>query len=230
MRGGALRNSMAIQRQIQMGVSSINEPIFVWQTWRAPYCEVEVRRGKEQFNPATKQRFSEEVWKFRVRYDEVVGLDTSMRVLYDGMTFNIKASLPDGHRHVDCVIECTVQGSIVGDAALKVFLKENIPVGEISVGYPGFTVQVTGGVGPYIFGIVSGTLPFGLFIQDTTGLVFGTPTNIGTYEDIVLGVTDADGNTAQLPPIVIVITAATPGFDSTLITFDSTEFTFDMTN
>lgn len=205
MRGSALRNSIEIQRKVQVGVDSLNAPNFVWQTWRTPLCEIEVRRGREHFDPGTKQRYSEEVWRFRTRYEEVVGLDTTMRVVHNGMNFDIKAPLPDGQFQRDCVIECTVQDSRVGSAPLSIAITEAIPDGAVGVAYAGFTITAAGGTAPYAFAEESGTLPQGLVLDASTGAVSGTPLASGETSGISIQVSDADGTIATLPDFSITV-------------------------
>jgi hypothetical protein len=43
------------------------------------------------------------------------------------------------------------------------------------------SVSATGGVGPYIFSVAGGSLPSGLTLNPTSGLISGTPTATGTF-------------------------------------------------
>lgn len=207
MRTGSQRNPITIQRQVQVGKDKLNSPIFVWSNWRAEiFCEVETRRGKEQFDPIANIRYSEEVWRFRTRYDEVVGADTSMRIIHEGSTFNIKAILPDGQRHDDCVIEATVQDAVLGSRPLAIAITDSINTGTVGVAYS-LQLRVTGGTAPYVFTLLSGTLPTGLSIGSGTGLINGTPSATAS-NSCVFKVADAAGDIAQLPAVQIVIEAA----------------------
>lgn len=204
MRTGALRNLLTIQRKVQVGVTDLNEPKMVWQDWRTDIpCEVEVRRGREHF--ANQQRYSEEIWRFRTRYDEVVGLDTSMQILHEGMIFDIKAPLPDGQRRSDAIIECTVQDSVIGAKPLAIGILEMIPAGEVSEVYAGFTITVTGGLAPYTISVDTGPAPPGLAVNASTGAVTGTPTAAGTFNPVFKAV-DAAGDTVRLPAITMTVT------------------------
>jgi len=53
-----------------------------------------------------------------------------------------------------------------------------------------FQPSRTGGIGPYVFSIASGTLPTGLSLNTTTGLITGTPT-VSAPSTLTLRVTDA---------------------------------------
>jgi hypothetical protein len=54
-------------------------------------------------------------------------------------------------------------------------------------------MSVSGGSGPYTFSIISGTLPNGLSLNTSTGVVSGTPTTTGTYT-FTSKVVDKNGN------------------------------------
>jgi len=53
--------------------------------------------------------------------------------------------------------------------------------------------SVNGGYTPYVYGIVSGTLPTGINLNTSTGLVSGTPTVAYPTANVVFKVTDATG-------------------------------------
>ncbi|CDX26671.1 hypothetical protein MPL3356_60490 [Mesorhizobium plurifarium] len=207
MRAGSQRNPIEIQRKVQVGVDSLNAPKMVWQTWREPFAEITVLRGREHFDPQTKQRYSEEVWQFCVRYIEVEGVDATMRVLHNGMEFDIKAIRPDGQKQIDCILECTVQDAVLGPAPLSIAIKQAIPQGNVGVAYGGFSLTAAGGSGTgYTFAISSGTLPAGLALNASTGAISGTPTAAETSA-VVFKVTDSAGAVAPLPSIDLTMTA-----------------------
>lgn len=207
MRTGALRNTLTVQRQVQVGTTSLNEPNFQWADWKADvFCEVEVKRGREHFDVTQRKRYSEEVWRFRVRWSEVEGLDTSMKIVHEGMDFDIKAVLPDGQYRRDCIIECTLHDGVLGSAALAIAITESIPSGSVGEVYGGFSVSASGGTAPYTFSVASGALPTGLSLNASTGAVSGTPTGAGSSA-VVFRVTDADGATSDLPSVTITVAA-----------------------
>lgn len=203
MRGGALRDQLVIQRHVQAGVNALNEPTMVWQTWAEPFCEVMTRRGREHFDPTTRQRYSEDVWRFRVRHFEVIGLDTTMKIEFRDMTFDIKAVLPDAQYSFDVIIECTTQDSALNGAPLSIAITEEIPDGEAAVVYAGFSVTGSGGSGTKTYAIAAGSLPTGLSLSSSTGAVSGTPTTPGAYP-VTFKVTDSTG-TATLPSVTITV-------------------------
>ena len=56
-------------------------------------------------------------------------------------------------------------------------------------------LAVSGGTAPYTWSIVSGSLPFGLSLNSSTGVVSGTPTLVGVY-DFTVSVSDSNSYTA----------------------------------
>ncbi len=67
--------------------------------------------------------------------------------------------------------------SIVINTALAI-TTTSLPGGSVGAAYSG-TLQATGGVQPYTWTITSGTLPTGLTLNASTGVISGTPTTTG---------------------------------------------------
>ncbi len=89
------------------------------------------------------------------------------------------------------------------------------PLGTGTVGSP-FSRQLiaTGGTTPYVWSLVSGSLPVGLGLSPG-GLIVGTPTAIGT-SDFTVKVTDAE-NTSVQKALVITVIALGTGYDSQFV-------------
>lgn len=205
MRIGSQRGIFTLRRRVQVGVTASNEPNFIWQDWRPDiFCEVSVKRGKEQFDPIAKKRYSEEVWQFRTRYDEIVGIDATMKIAHEGNSFDIKAIMPDGQRHWDCLIEATVTDGALGGPALTIAITSFIDLGVVGSAYQ-LQIEASGGAAPYQFDVASGSVP-GLEI-DGAGLISGTPTTAGSFP-LSIQVTDSTGATETLPSFEIVVEAA----------------------
>lgn len=65
-------------------------------------------------------------------------------------------------------------------------------VGQTGYSFSPLTA-VTGGTAPYTYEVQSGTLPAGLALNATTGVVSGTPTTVQTAANVVFRVKDANG-------------------------------------
>lgn len=73
-----------------------------------------------------------------------------------------------------------------------------LPCGEYGQSYTG-TLLATGGVEPYFFEVISGTLPTGLTLDEDTGIISGTAPSVATLPvDLIFQVTDADDETATV--------------------------------
>ncbi|MHC4714273.1 MAG: putative Ig domain-containing protein, partial [Planctomycetota bacterium] len=94
----------------------------------------------------------------------------------------------------------------------------SLPDGEVGVAYSQ-TLQATGGVTPYSWAVVSGSLPAGLSLNSSTGEISGTPTAYGTSNFTVevtdsQGVPDSDQKALSIyvaPANLVITTASLPG-------------------
>jgi hypothetical protein len=73
------------------------------------------------------------------------------------------------------------------------------------VAYAGFTVIASGGTPAYTYSVASGSLPSGITLNSSSGVVSGTPTTAGSYAGIVIRVTDAVAATANLASFTITV-------------------------
>ncbi|MHC4714189.1 MAG: beta strand repeat-containing protein, partial [Planctomycetota bacterium] len=80
--------------------------------------------------------------------------------------------------------------SITVDPAPLVITTSSLADGQVGVAYSE-TLAATGGVTPYSWAIVSGSLPAGLSLSSSTGEISGTPTTGGT-SNFTVEVTDSD--------------------------------------
>jgi hypothetical protein len=73
----------------------------------------------------------------------------------------------------------------------------------VGTGYSA-TMAVTGGKAPYTFSLISGSLPAGLTLNTTSGVISGTPTTAGTYT-FTTKVVDSNGNADTDTCSIVVI-------------------------
>lgn len=83
---------------------------------------------------------------------------------------------------------------VVAPAVLAITSASTLPNGTIQSTYS-TRLQAAGGTIPYMWSITAGSLPAGLSLASTTGIISGTPTSSGSYS---VGVTASDsGSPAQ---------------------------------
>jgi hypothetical protein len=79
-----------------------------------------------------------------------------------------------------------------------------LPTAEVAQTYSA-TLSATGGVAPYGWQIVGGTLPNGLTLDPSTGSISGTPTQSGT-KNLTLQVTDSESDPQTATAAVALVT------------------------
>lgn len=107
----------------------------------------------------------------------------------------------------------TAAGTIVVAAAPSLALPVP-PTGEVGQPYSN-QLTVTGGTGPFTWSIPTGTLPAGLSLAATTGLISGTPTAAGSAT-VTVKVTDAFGQNASQDITLVIRAASTVSLDTSV--------------
>ncbi|MGD0824090.1 MAG: putative Ig domain-containing protein, partial [Terriglobales bacterium] len=115
-------------------------------------------------------------------------------------TYNFTAQVVDSKGNTASA-SCSI---VVTPAALTLSCPTG--TGQVGVGYSS-ALMASGGVAPYTFSIVSGSLPPGLTLNTSTGAITGTPTTAGTY-NFTAQVVDSKGNTATASCSVVVSSTA----------------------
>lgn len=67
-----------------------------------------------------------------------------------------------------------------------------LPDGYVGTPYSATTVSATGGIAPFAWSVSTGSLPPGITLSSTSGIIAGTPTTAGTYSATVV-MTDGAG-------------------------------------
>ncbi|MGY3582194.1 hypothetical protein ACVIGB_000881 [Bradyrhizobium sp. USDA 4341] len=70
--------------------------------------------------------------------------------------------------------------------------------------------SASGGTAGYVYAVASGSLPPGITLDPSSGLLSGTATALGAYANIVVRVTDSKNTTVASAPFTITVTDATP--------------------
>jgi len=89
-----------------------------------------------------------------------------------------------------------------------------VTTGTVGAAYAGFTVTAAGGTSPYTYSVASGSLPAGITLNSSSGVVSGTPTTAGVYASIVIRATDAVSATADLASFAITVSAGAAPLDA----------------
>jgi len=130
--------------------------------------------------------------------------------------------------------------SIVVNPALSV-TTTTLPAGVIGTVYPGATLAAAGGITPYTWSISTGSLPAGLSLNASTGVISGTPS--GTFSGTVnftVTATDNESPTKQTasanlsiaisaPPLKVTTTSLAGGSVGTVYTNQTLQATGGIT-
>jgi hypothetical protein len=117
-------------------------------------------------------------------------------------TVDIKVTTPDGTSATGSADKYTFASSSLSVTTTS------LPGGSVGTAYSQ-TLAASGGVTPYTWSVTTGTLPAGLSLDDSTGIITGTPTAAGT-SDFTVTVTDSTTPTAltATKALSIVISAS----------------------
>ena len=115
-------------------------------------------------------------------------------------------------------LSITINGASGGTLSITT---TSLPSGVVSTDYIG-TVGVSGGVQPYTWSVTVGTLPAGLSLDTSTGVISGTPTAQAT-SNFTVTVTDSTTPTAQtksqaLSIIISTVAACTSSGNESVLT------------
>ena len=123
-------------------------------------------------------------------------------------TYNFTAKVMDSGGNT-ATASCSI---VVASAALA--LSSPTGTAQVGVAYSS-ALLASGGVAPYTFSIVSGSLPPGLTLNTSTGAITGTPTSAGTY-NCMAQVVDSQGSMATASCTITVTSAGTSSTTTSL--------------
>jgi trimeric autotransporter adhesin len=78
----------------------------------------------------------------------------------------------------------------------------SLPVGSLNAQYMQ-VLSAAGGVTPYVWSLNSGSLPPGLTLNQTSGVISGTPTQVGSFS-FTVGLTDSGGNITSRSLMIVI--------------------------
>ncbi len=141
--------------------------------------------------------------------------------LPDGLTIDLTSGLISGTPTTPGTFTFTIQlrdaicqlaqanGSIFvpGIGPPLAIICDSPPAGTVGVPYGPHQFPASGGTAPYTYSVLSGSLPDGLVLDTTTGILSGIPTATGTFA-FTIQVEDSLGATADTGVCTIVISSA----------------------
>lgn len=101
-------------------------------------------------------------------------------------------------------------------AALPTLLEATPPAGDVGAAYS-LPSTHTGGTGPFTYSLASGTLPDGLTLDPTTGIISGSPT-AGGSSTVTVRLTDGFGQTADNQITIVVRTPSSVSLSASTAT------------
>lgn len=104
-RAGAYRYLLSVQHLVTDASpqnSPEGEPLQTWVELTQVWGEIAPQGGRELFNAAAEER--QVTVLIKTRY--FAGLDASMRIVYEGLYYNIKNIVDVKNRHIEYLLAC----------------------------------------------------------------------------------------------------------------------------
>jgi predicted RNA-binding protein with TRAM domain len=132
--------------------------------------------------------------------DSTTGVITGTPSVAGSDTFTVTATDDNGRT--------TSEGTTVVVSADPSISTSSLPAAQVGVAY-NEDVTGVGGSNPYAWSVSAGSLPTGLAIDTTTGVITGTPSAAGS-DTFTVTLTDADAETVTLGYVISVAPAPAP--------------------
>lgn len=150
---------------------------------------------------------SVELLGFNIAPNQQLDLSFTARAPQSAGTYNFQWQLYQEGVGVFGQSSVNVQISVTGEVAPPAITSPSSFDATVATPF-GHELQATGGTTPYTWSITSGSLPPGITLNGTTGVISGSPTTAGSYP-FTVQLRDAQGRTAQRA-ITITVTAPAP--------------------
>ncbi|MGH9728530.1 MAG: putative Ig domain-containing protein, partial [Candidatus Acidiferrales bacterium] len=121
-------------------------------------------------------------------------------------TFNFSAQVQDSSSPLATVTRSLAVTVSTTTPQLQI-TTGSLPAGQVGTAYQA-TFAATGGTQPYTWSATSGSLPSGLTLNSSTGVLSGSPTQQGTF-GFTIRAADSTGQSATAP-MSVAITSSTP--------------------
>lgn len=108
MRSGKNRAEVQILHMQEGTKDEYGVPAITWVPFVTPdpNANVFIKRGGEQFKNGVS--YSADVAVFTFRYEDVVGINTTMRLSLEGQLYEIKSILPDLMKHESTIVDAVI--------------------------------------------------------------------------------------------------------------------------
>lgn len=111
LNSGRMQHVIRFEEPYTSSAGRANEPMTSWRKWRDAYAEIRNTPGREfyqqgpNYPSTTGQTRTDQIFKFTCRYFDVLGVQHTMRIKFEGKYYNITDIQPDHRNLSETVIE-----------------------------------------------------------------------------------------------------------------------------
>ncbi|WP_370677637.1 phage head closure protein [Pleomorphomonas sp. PLEO] len=112
MRSGRNRAEVQILHMQEGTTDEYGVPATTWPVFIEANASVFIKRGGEQFKNGVS--YSADTAVFTFRYEDVDGINSTMRINFDGQLYEIKSILPDLMKHESTIVDAVIYNAQQG--------------------------------------------------------------------------------------------------------------------
>lgn len=112
MRSGGNRAEVEILHKQEGDRDKFGVPAITWPVFVSPNAKVYIKRGGEQFRNGVS--YSADVAVFEFRYEDVEGIDSTMRIRFEGQIYEIKSIMPDLMKRKSTIVDAVIYNAKQG--------------------------------------------------------------------------------------------------------------------